>query len=208
MNIILPSAACVGIDEVGRGCLAGPVLAGAVSLQADFYQTSCFIKLNDSKWLRPSMRGALACALHDLSRQSEALLAYGLGEASVTEIDLWGIQKATWVAMRRALACMALKHRLVLLDGRFGLPKICAYPVVRGDSFIPAIQAASVLAKVARDAWMVHLDAFYPGYGFSRHKGYGTQEHLRALGQLGVTDLHRKKFKPVRHYERAFRSVH
>lgn len=178
-----------GVDEAGRGPLAGPVVAAAVILDP-----KCPIDgLTDSKLLAAERRGALetqimACAL-----------AWGVGQASVEEIDRINILQATLLAMQRAVAALSLVPRAVLVDGNccpdFALP---AQAVVRGDLLVPAISAASILAKQARDREMVALDAQFPGYGFAQHKGYATRAHLDALERLGACPHHRSSYAPVR----------
>lgn len=182
-------ARIAGVDEAGRGPLAGPVVAAAVILDP----ARPIEGLADSKTLAPARREALA-----LQIQAQAL-AWALGAAGVEEIDRLNILQATLLAMRRAVEALPVYPELVLVDGNQPPVLHCTVrTVVRGDATIPAISAASILAKVTRDRTMTGLDAIYPGYGFARHKGYPTTEHIQALGRLGVTPEHRLSFAPVR----------
>jgi ribonuclease HII len=186
----------VGVDEVGRGPLAGPVVACAVLLPDDLAQ---FPKgINDSKAVSAKKRAVLAAQLVQL-------VPYALGEASVAEIDEINILQATFLAMKRAV--LALQDRLgtdcplhhALIDGPH-IPKnfpVMATPVVGGDAVSLSIAAASIIAKEYRDQLMVRLDAQYPGYGWASNAGYGSAGHLQALGSLGVTPHHRRSFAPV-----------
>lgn len=180
-----------GVDEVGRGCLAGPVCAGAVLLDPE----SPILGLNDSKRLAPEVRADLAAVV----RRKAA--GAGLGWSSPAEIDGLGIAEATRLAMRRALAelsALGLAVDLVLVDGHpvrdLGLPQRA---FVGGDRRVAAIAAASILAKVARDAVMASEHVLRPWYGFAAHKGYGTPEHLQALRRHGPSSLHRLRFAGV-----------
>lgn len=182
-------ARIAGVDEVGRGPLAGPVVAAAVILDAG----RPIAGLADSKVLSPSRRETLAVKIR------ERCLAWALGEAGVEEIDRLNILQATRLAMRRAVEALPVYPALVLVDGNQPPVLHCEVrAIVGGDATVPAISAASILAKVARDRTMVEFDAVYPGYGFARHKGYPTPEHLQALVRLGVTPIHRLSFSPVR----------
>ncbi|MCY3837804.1 MAG: ribonuclease HII [Gammaproteobacteria bacterium] len=178
-----------GVDEVGRGPLAGPVVAGAVVLDP-----ARKIKgLKDSKELTPDHREELAAAIRDRAS------AWALGRAEVVEIDRINILRATLVAMRRAIDALAPDVRVAYIDGNVA-PSIggCAtVTVIGGDARVPSISAASIIAKVARDAEMVAAAARFPGYGFECHKGYATAMHLAALKKLGPTPLHRRSFAPV-----------
>lgn len=178
-----------GVDEAGRGPLAGPVFAAAVILGADHH----IVGLQDSKKLGARQREALAAQI----RQRAA--AWAVGSASVEEIDALNILQATLLAMRRAVEGLALQPAEVLVDGLY-CPKIAhpARAIVRGDSTVAEISAASILAKTARDAIMIELHALYPNYGFDRHKGYPTMAHLAALRVHGVSVIHRRSFAPVR----------
>lgn len=183
------TARVAGVDEAGRGPLAGPVVAAAVILDP----AKPIEGLADSKTLSPTRRETLA-----LQIRAQAL-AWAVGEAGVEEIDRLNILQATLLAMRRAVEALPVYPELVLVDGNQPPLLHCTVrTVIRGDATIPAISAASILAKVARDRTMIELDAIYPGYGFARHKGYPTAEHIHALGRLGVTPEHRLSFAPVR----------
>ncbi len=178
-----------GVDEVGRGPLAGPVVAAAVILDV----TKPIEGLADSKVLSATRREELACLIR------ERALCWALGRAEVEEIDRLNILQASLLAMKRAVEALSLAPELVLVDGN-QMPDL-VYPaqtIVRGDASVPTISAASILAKVARDAEMCELDSRYPGYGFSKHKGYPTSTHLDALEKQGVSAIHRRSFGPVR----------
>lgn len=177
-----------GVDEAGRGPLAGPVVAAAVILDP----RQPIAGLADSKRLSPKRRERL----HDLI--CERALCCCVAEASVEEIDRLNILHATMLAMQRAVAGLRLPPRLVLVDGN-RLPQLAvpAEAVVRGDALVPAISAASIVAKVRRDRWCQQLDEQYPDYGFAAHKGYGTAAHLAALQRLGPCPQHRRSFAPV-----------
>ena len=177
-----------GVDEVGRGPLAGDVVAAAV-IQAE----SPLEGVTDSKMLTPERRDALAERIRD-----EAL-SWALGRATVAEIDELNILQASLLAMRRAVEALPIQPSLVLVDGN-RLPKwpYEARAIVKGDLSEPSIGAASILAKVQRDAEMQALHEHYPAYGFDRHKGYPTKAHLAALETVGVSPMHRRSFGPVR----------
>jgi len=178
-----------GVDEAGRGPLAGPVVAAAVILDVLHPITG----LADSKTLSEARRDELAGQIRIHAS------AWALGMASVEEIDRLNILQATLLAMQRAVQGLAMTPALVLVDGNCAPRLSCPVrTVVRGDATVKAISAASILAKVARDAMLRDLDRQYPGYGFSRHKGYPTVEHLRALEGLGPSAVHRTSFAPVR----------
>lgn len=178
-----------GVDEAGRGPLAGPVMAAAVILDP----TRPIKGLADSKQLSAVRR----------SRLYDEILAKALccsiAQASVEEIDGLNILQATMLAMRRAVQGLRLKPARVLVDGNC-LPRldVLAEAIVRGDASVPAISAASILAKVQRDRWCVELDQAFPIYGFARHKGYATVQHLLALRTHGACPQHRRSFAPVR----------
>ncbi len=178
-----------GIDEAGRGPLAGPVLAAAVILDP----ARPIAGLNDSKKLSAKRRDEL-----DLAIRAQAL-HWALGRAEAAEIDRLNILQASLLAMRRAVAALGVVPSLALVDGNQDPQLPCTVrTIVGGDGLEPAIAAASILAKVARDRELLALDAVYPGYGFARHKGYPTSIHLQALAELGPTPEHRRSFGPVR----------
>jgi ribonuclease HII len=177
-----------GVDEAGRGPLAGPVVAAAVILN----DKRPILGLADSKKLTALRR----------ERLYDEIMAHALccsiAQASVEEIDELNILQATLLAMRRAVQGLRLKPNKVLVDGNRLPPlDVLAEAVVGGDALVPAISAASILAKVTRDRMLVTLHEQHPDYGFDRHKGYGTAEHLRALNTLGPLPEHRKSFAPV-----------
>jgi ribonuclease HII len=183
-----------GIDEAGRGPLAGPVVAAAVIL----HPRRPIDGIADSKALSPAQRAVLS----EVIRRDA--LCFGIGWADQIEIDALNILQATFLAMRRALLAMTLTPDHVLVDGDRlphlgGLGKrITARAIVGGDATEPAISAASILAKTARDGYMNRMDALYPAYSFAAHKGYGTPDHQRLLELHGPCPLHRRSFAPVR----------
>lgn len=177
-----------GVDEAGRGPLAGPVVAAAVILD----DLKPIAGLNDSKKLSEKRREKLYDEI--LAKA----LCCSIAEASVKEIDELNILQATLMAMRRAVEGLRLKPLKVLVDGnRLPVLDVRAEAIVQGDALVPAISAASILAKVSRDRMCVQLHAQYPQYGFDRHKGYGTAEHLQALAEHGPSPWHRTSFAPV-----------
>ena len=177
-----------GVDEVGRGPLAGDVVAAAVILAEPPP-----VGVTDSKMLTPERREALSERIRD-----EAV-SWALGRATVAEIDELNILQASLLAMRRAVEALSIQPTLVLVDGN-RLPKwpYEARAIVKGDLTEPSIGAASILAKVQRDAEMLALHEHYPAYGFDRHKGYPTKAHLAKLTSIGVSPVHRRSFGPVR----------
>jgi ribonuclease HII len=182
------SVLMAGVDEAGRGPLAGPVVAAAVILD----DLNPIKGLADSKILTAVRREKLFDEI-----RSKALCC-SIAEASVEEIEELNILQATMLAMRRAVEGLRLKPKLVLVDGnRLPVLNIRAEAIVKGDSKVPAISAASILAKVHRDRWCLAYDLEFPQYGFAKHKGYGTAEHLAALKAHGACPQHRKTFRPV-----------
>jgi ribonuclease HII len=202
-----------GVDEAGRGAWAGPVVAGAVILP----RVQHFIKWNadavlqalscarDSKLLSPAQREALVEPIHTCA------LAYATGQASHEEIDALGIVPATRLAMQRAISGLTLAPDALLVDAlarsvsrpplpAFTLPQTA---IIRGDQISLSIACASILAKVTRDRILVELDVDYPGYGFARHKGYGTAVHQAALRTLGASSIHRASFAPIKNLAQA-----
>ncbi len=179
-----------GVDEVGCGCLAGPVIAAAVVLCG----TTPLPQVRDSKLLSPSQREWLAEQI-----KKRRTVIWRIGEATVKEIDALGIRPATLLASRRALLGLPEAPDAVVSDAFFipDLPFPC-HPLVRADQRCRAVAAASVLAKVHRDRLMDAYEETYPGYGFGMHKGYGTRGHLQALERLGPCAIHRTGFAPVR----------
>lgn len=174
-----------GCDEAGRGPLAGPVFAAAVVLPRGILIEG----LDDSKRLSEKKRTALC---EEIKRKA---LDHAVAHAEVYEIEAINILNASMLAMRRAIAKLKVKPDLALIDG--GIARdfdVTAYPIVKGDGKSPSIAAASILAKVERDAFCVEMDRFYPGYGFAKHKGYPTKEHKQAILKLGPCPLHRRSF--------------
>lgn len=183
-----------GIDEAGRGPLAGPVVAAAVILDP----AKQIEALDDSKRLSEGRRESLANEI----RQSA--LSWSIASASVEEIDSVNILQATLLAMSRAVQALSISPEVLLVDGNQA-PSVSRRIItaVKGDGWIPAISAASILAKVERDRIMCELDTLYPAYGFARHKGYPTKDHLTALSEAGVTEVHRKSYRPVKQLMRS-----
>lgn len=188
MSSALVAARVAGVDEAGRGPLAGPVVAAAVILDPE----RPIRGLADSKALAATRRAVLADAIR------ERAVAFAVAQASVEEIDAINILRATMLAMRRAVEALPVVPREVLVDGDRCPEVDCRVrAIVRGDRDVPAISAASILAKTARDAMLVELDRAFPDYGFARHKGYGTPGHLAALHHHGPCPAHRTSFAPV-----------
>lgn len=212
----------VGIDEAGRGCFAGPVVAGAVWVHQNFYQNSTPVKqggfINDSKKLEPETRDEVFALIEHWEKAGE--LIFALGTASIQEIGAFNIQGASRIAMQRAVENLLKKIPAgtrcpfatagaddaplfdkgtpfppMLVDGRPLVPFVWRHEaIVKGDGTSLAIALASIVAKVSRDRMMCEFDKTYPGYNFSTHKGYGTKEHIAAICKLGITPLHRLKF--------------
>ena len=184
-------ALTAGVDEAGRGPLAGPVVAAAVILDPE----NPIEGLADSKKLTAKKREALEPLI------KERALAWCVAEASVEEIDEINILQATMLAMQRAVAGLKVQPEFVQVDGN-RIPKLpmMAEAIVKGDAKVAAISAASILAKTHRDAYMMEQAHRYPGYGFETHMGYGTAEHIKAIETLGVLPIHRKTFKPISLY--------
>jgi len=178
-----------GVDEVGRGPLAGPVVTAAVILDPE----NPVEGLMDSKKLSEKRREELTVLIKENS------LAWSIGRAEVEEIDEINILQATMLAMQRAVSGLSPAPEHVLVDGN-RCPKFdcTAEAIIKGDGLVPSISAASIIAKVSRDNEMKELDVLYPGYGLAGHKGYPTKAHRDALIELGVTSIHRRSFGPVR----------
>jgi ribonuclease HII len=184
-----PMGLVAGVDEAGRGPLAGPVVAAAVILD----DQHTIAGVNDSKKLTAKRREQL---FEEIRAKA---LCFCIAEASTQEIDELNILQATLLAMRRAVEGLRLRPSQVLVDGnRLPILNVPAQAIVKGDSKVASIAAASILAKVHRDRWCAAVDATYPQFGFATHKGYPTAEHLRALVQHGACDVHRRSFGPVR----------
>jgi ribonuclease HII len=176
----------VGVDEAGRGPLAGPVVAGAVILCEDGIDG-----IDDSKKLTAKKRSELEALI-------KARCRWAVGICSVEEIDAMNILQATMLAMTRAVDALAIEPSLVMVDGnRLPRWRYRAQAIIGGDAIHPCISAASIIAKEHRDRIMVAADADYPGYGWASNKGYGAEVHIDALRRLGPTPLHRKSFAPV-----------
>lgn len=184
-----------GVDEAGRGALAGPVFAAAVMLPLESKALEYILfEVRDSKLLTPSTRENLYSVICDCAS------AFAIGSATAEWIDRHGILPATRAAMTEAVAGLLRPAQAVLVDGPLRLvsSNLPQRPIVRGDRQSLSIAAASILAKVSRDRYMIQLGERYPDYGFGRHKGYGTAEHLAALGRLGPCSEHRRSFAPLR----------
>lgn len=185
----LPNSLVAGVDEVGRGTLMGPVVTCAVILDPD----KPILGLADSKLLTEKRREQLFNEIMDKA------LCLSIAQASVQEIDDLNILQATMLAMQRAVKGLRLKPKLVLIDGnRLPLLDCAAQAIIKGDQKIQSISAASIVAKVTRDRWCKELDLEFPQYGFAKHKGYGTAQHLAALQLHGPCKEHRMSFAPVR----------
>ena len=181
--------AIAGVDEVGRGPLAGPVMAAAVILD----ERNPVAGLADSKTLSPLKRNNLADEIRDKA------ISWGIGRVDHTEIDRINILQASLLAMKLAVEALSVDPDHVLVDGN-KCPSL-AFPVdaiIGGDRTVPVISAASILAKVTRDEEMIKLDALFPNYGFAKHKGYPTREHILALEKRGICEIHRRSFAPVK----------
>lgn len=178
-----------GTDEVGRGCLAGPVVAAAVILP-----DPCFLQgVKDSKLLTAPLRESLS------EKIQESALAYGIAQVEPAEIDQINIFQASLKAMRLAVQKLSILPELLLVDGKYPVPNLALpqYPIVQGDRHCPSISAASILAKVARDRLMVRYEREFPNFSFATHKGYPTPRHRLELQQTGPTAIHRRSFKLV-----------
>ena len=184
-----PQLLIAGVDEAGRGPLAGPVVAAAVILDP----ANPIKGLNDSKKLTKAKRELLFTEICNKAQ------AFAISEASVEEIDSINILQASLLAMKRAVELLTITPHKILVDGTF-CPKVLmpSEAIIEGDALIQEISAASILAKVYRDRLMEQLDQVHPGYGFAKHMGYGTKQHLKALQKLGVSPIHRKTFAPVK----------
>ena len=188
-ELVIPAGRVAGVDEAGRGPLAGPVVAGAVILDPK----NPIEGLDDSKRLSASRREWL------FDEIQEKALAWSVASATVAEIDSINILQATMLAMQRAVNALLPTAEHALIDGNRCPELSCpARAIVRGDSKVAAISAASILAKVTRDREMQVLDIKYPGYGLAQHKGYPSKAHIAALEMLGVTPVHRRSYAPVR----------
>lgn len=188
-GLVIPAGRVAGVDEAGRGPLAGPVIAGAVILDPD----NRIRGLRDSKRLTAARREALYDEI------SNTALAWAVGRAEVEEIDRINILQASLLAMQRAVQALQPAAEYALVDGNCCPALPCpAQALVKGDSRVAAISAASIMAKVTRDREMLELDLLYPGYGLAQHKGYPSKLHMEALQRLGVLPVHRRSYAPVR----------
>ena len=188
-EVLIPDGRVAGVDEAGRGPLAGPVVAGAVILDP----RNPIDGLQDSKRLTAARREVLYVQIQ------EKALAWAVAAADVGEIDRINILQATMLAMQRAVGALQPAAQHALIDGNRCPVLACpAQAIVKGDSRVAAISAASIMAKVTRDREMLSLDLQYPGYGLARHKGYPSKAHIEALENLGVTPIHRLSYAPVR----------
>ena len=191
MSKVYPYKLVAGVDEVGRGPLAGPVVAAAVILDP----ARPIDGLADSKLLSEQKREELVVLIRDRA------IAWAVGRAEIEEIDQINILQASLLAMRRAVLALRPQPEFALIDGNRCPTLPCpAEAIIKGDMTVAAISAASILAKVSRDREMVELDRQFPGYGFASHKGYPTKAHLAALAILGITPIHRRSFGPVKKY--------
>ncbi|PJA26115.1 MAG: ribonuclease HII [candidate division Zixibacteria bacterium CG_4_9_14_3_um_filter_46_8] len=190
MDFLFPNKLVAGVDEAGRGPLAGPVVAAAVILNPD----QPIPNLDDSKRLSANKRKALFDLI--FSRATSV----GVGLVDINEIDRINILNAALKAMRIALEKLSITPEIILVDGNRPVPglEIEQYPLIKGDSRIPSIMAASIIAKVTRDEIMIQYSRDYPQYRFQRNKGYGTTEHIRALKEHGPSPIHRRSFNPVK----------
>lgn len=183
----------VGIDEVGRGCWAGPLVAGAVVLGDPIPG------LKDSKKLTKARREVLNAEI------VVSAVAWGLGWVTVEEIDQNGLTVAVRLAMERALAMITMSYDQIIIDGNLNFfadnPKSTA--LIGADNLIPAVSAASIIAKVARDKYMAEAALRFPSYSFEKHVGYGTAAHMQALKAYGITELHRRSFRPIQAFAAA-----
>lgn len=184
----------VGVDEVGRGCWAGPLVAGAVALPDDFKAVDAPVVLRDSKKMTKNQRETAAVYIQ------ERALGVGLGWVTPAEVDANGVTAAVRLAMERAVAELTVTYDKLIVDGNVNYfadnPR--ARAVIKADDSELSVSAASIVAKVARDDYMTNLGPQYAGYGFDRHVGYGTAAHIAALKLLGVSDVHRKSYKPIK----------
>ncbi len=185
--------AVAGLDEAGRGALAGPVVAAAVVLPDDAAKVlTDLAEVRDSKQLDPATRARLLPCI------TATAVGVGVGAAGPELVDALGIARAGDLAMLRALSALPCAADYLLVDGfHLRLARLPQQPIIRGDQLVLSIAAASIVAKVHRDAWMVRLGFEIPGYGFERHKGYGTAAHLRAIRRRGVTAHHRLTWAPI-----------
>ena len=187
----------IGVDEVGKGCLAGPVYAASVELD---YAALAELPPKDIALIRDSKTLSTAQRQYISGPIKECALRYKVGSASPREIEELGISEATFLAMRRSYQRMTSSNSILLIDGNRRIPRFrgLQQTVVKGDSLCYGIAAASILAKEARDDFMRHQSEAFPQYGFDSHVGYGTKRHLEMIHKFGICDLHRRNFAPIR----------
>ena len=184
-----------GLDEVGRGCIAGPVYSGAVILNKNFEDPDdLFRKINDSKIITAKKRETLSAYIKKISHTSS------IGSASSEEIDNIGIVKAVKLSMIRAIKNLKIKPDFLLIDSiSIEDTEIPQQNIIKGDQISKSISAASIVAKVSRDKYMIeNISKEYPRYSFDKHKGYGTKEHMALIDKYGITKYHRKTFEPIK----------
>jgi len=187
----------VGLDEVGRGCWAGPLVAGAVILDPNFTVSKLQSwKLGDSKQLTKHQREV---ADYEIRKRARSI---GLGWVTAGEVDSMGLTAAVKTAMQRALDQINIAYQEIIIDGSFNFfpENKLVKAIIKADQTIPTVSAASIIAKVARDAYMLDISQKYPRYQFHKHVGYGTQLHAKMLKQYGPCDLHRKSYKPIKKF--------
>ncbi|HIG64993.1 MAG TPA: ribonuclease HII [Methyloprofundus sp.] len=190
-SLCCPQQIIAGVDEVGRGCIVGPVIAAAVILDPQ----QPIIGLTDSKKLSATKRDSLA----ELIKQQS--IAWSIGRAEASEIDQINILQASLLAMQRAVSSLPVEAEWLKVDGNQYPDVSCpGETIIQGDLLVAEISAASIIAKVYRDKEMLVLDALYPGYEFARHKGYPTKLHKEKITQLGITEQHRRSFAPVKQF--------
>ncbi|MBF0441169.1 MAG: ribonuclease HII [Oligoflexales bacterium] len=195
-HLTIEGHSIIGVDEVGRGCLAGPVYAGCVSLNYEALHNlpeRQRLLIKDSKKLTSRQRNLVLPIIFSIAIETE------VAEASVFEIEQLGIVNATFLAMNRALSQCKNSYSILLVDGNKTLPGYGGHQesIIRGDSSCYSIAAASILAKESRDAYMKNIAYKYPGYGFEHHVGYGTKEHIETIKKQGICPLHRRNFAPI-----------
>jgi ribonuclease HII len=184
----------VGVDEVGRGCWAGPLVAGAVILPVDYHSEDGPLKLRDSKKMSKRQREIAAEWIRQYA------LAVGLGWVWPEELDISGITTAVKMAMERALQEIKIDYDDLIIDGNFNFfpENVKARAIIKADDSVPTVSAASIVAKVARDTYMQDMAQKFPVYGFEKHVGYGTALHISALQEFGICELHRTSYKPIK----------